>query len=213
MTSEIAQTTQTTLSAPVAPQPVEPKGRLEQIDILRGFALFGILLVNILTFAGPYLYTTPFSYWQSLPDKAVQFLTIILAEGSFYSIFSFLFGLGFALQMQSAEAKGEALAQSFNSRFRRRLFFLFLFGLAHLFLIWDGDILLLYSVAGLVLLSFRNRAYRTIIIWMLAAALFSLLFFAFSGPFMYDDTFDLTAFLTLMSSGSYLVGKQSSFRL
>ncbi len=207
MTSEITQ--------PIKPAPVAPKARLERIDILRGIALFGILLVNMLNFSGPYLETEIFSYWQSLPDKVVEFLIIIFAEGAFYSIFSFLFGLGFALQMLSAEAKGEAVAQGFGPLFRRRLFFLFLFGLSHLFLIWEGDILTQYALTGLVLLSFRNRSIKQLIRWIIICAVISIAFFALIGPFSIPDGTGLTELIALMSSGTYLeiLQDRSSFAL
>lgn len=198
MVADSSQTTHKLVSAPVT-----PKQRLIQIDILRGFALFGILLVNMLSFSGPYLETPTFSYWQSLPDKVVEFLIIIFAEGAFYSIFSFLFGLGFALQMLSAEAKGESVEQSFGVRFRRRLFFLFLFGISHLFLIWNGDILTQYAVTGLVLLMFHNKSIKELTRWVIVYTALAAVFFAFTGPFIVSDGSGFNDTLILKSSGSY----------
>ncbi len=197
--AESFQASQLQQSAPVA-----PKARLEQIDILRGIALLGILVVNMLSFSGPYLEVPSLSFWSSFPDKVAEFLIIIFAEGAFYSIFSFLFGIGFALQILSAEAKGELALKSFGARFRRRLFFLFIFGLIHIFLIWEGDILTQYAITGFVLLLFRNRSLAQIRRWIIGCIIVSLSFFALTGPFIVGDGADVQEVIELMGSGSYV---------
>ncbi len=117
----------TTLSAPAA-----PGERLVAIDVLRGVALLGILLVNMLAFSGPFGgNVVALSYWQGGADLAVEWAIMVFAEGVFYTMFSFLFGLGFGLQLSRAEARGE----NATPRFRRRLLVLLGFGLVHLLLI------------------------------------------------------------------------------
>jgi len=122
-----------TVSAPTA-----SSERIPLLDALRGFALCGILVININGFSGFY-YLNSIGEAEALlgPGAAtVKFLTTLLAEGKFYSIFSFLFGLGFSLQLARAEGSPEWL-----QRYARRLRVLFLMGLAHAFLLWSGDIL------------------------------------------------------------------------
>jgi uncharacterized protein len=148
--------------------PAEPAQRIELIDALRGFALFGVCLANLFVF----------SYWdlpstRTLPrfelptDGMAQYLIHALVEGRFYSIFSLLFGLGFALQMQRAQARG---GDGLNL-FKRRIRMLMLIGLAHMLLLWMGDILLFYAVMATVLLRMRNLDDRRILRW---AAIFVL---------------------------------------
>ncbi len=124
--------------------------RVEIIDALRGFALLGIVLVNVGYFA---------SAWHGLgvPDPAAQgpidgaltFLVKTLAETKFYLLFSLLFGYSFTIQMESARRSGRALAAAFS----RRLLALFVLGAGHAVLLFNGDILGTYAVMGAVLLS------------------------------------------------------------
>ena len=143
--------------------PVARSERIEVIDILRGFALLGILLVNMEFFSHPVQQVLfGLKEWTSAADRLAEWGIRFLAEGKFYSLFSFLFGLGFALQIQRAEARGTR----FVPFYLRRLFILLLIGLAHAIFLWTGDILVLYAVTGAVLLLlFRRRAPRTLLIW------------------------------------------------
>ncbi|MEZ4630449.1 MAG: DUF418 domain-containing protein [Deinococcales bacterium] len=94
-----------------------------------------------------------FSYWQGMANHLAEGFILIFAEGAFYSIFSFLFSLGFALQLLRAEAKGDDLMP----RFRRRLAILLAFGLIHVFMIWLGDILTQYALVGFLLPFFSRK--------------------------------------------------------
>jgi uncharacterized protein len=146
--------------------PANLSERSEWLDALRGFALLGILLYNMQAFSG-YLFRglMPPSQlaWAAL-DPALDFIAHVLIQGKFYSLFSFLFGLGFALQLQRASVTGAADV----SLLRRRLGWLFVFGLAHALLIWFGDILTVYAVFGFALLLFRNVSQRALLAWALA---------------------------------------------
>ncbi|MBX9400437.1 DUF418 domain-containing protein [Lysobacter sp. BMK333-48F3] len=129
--------------------------RIEQLDALRGFALFGILIVNIGAFASPYygLGLADPAY-DGAADRAVRWLVAAGFELKFYLLFSFLFGYSFTLQMDSAQRAGQA----FVPRMLRRLAGLWLIGLAHALLLFHGDILTTYAVLGLILLALRRAA-------------------------------------------------------
>lgn len=151
-------------SRPTGFGPVTPRERIVTLDILRGIALLGVVIANVwLWFSGA---------WFNLPGvlddlrvlslDAVVFHGIALfVSGKAISTFSFLFGLGFAIQMLRAEDRGVAIAPVY----RRRLTVLLLFGLAHAVLLWYGDILTIYALFGFVLLAFRKRADRTLLVW------------------------------------------------
>jgi uncharacterized protein len=129
--------------------------RIDALDALRGFALLGILMVNIGAFASAY-------YGAGLADPAfdrpldrfVLGLVRILFETKFYLLFSFLFGYSFALQMASAQRAQKA----FVPRYLRRSAGLLLLGVAHAVLLFSGDILVTYALLGLVLLRLRGLA-------------------------------------------------------
>jgi uncharacterized protein len=143
-------------------RPLQLDRRVEWLDALRGFALLGILLINIAAFSG-YVFIDPSAKAQlpfSGADKILDYLVHALVEAKFYSLFSFLFGLGFAVQLQRAEVRGG----DFQAVFRRRLGWLLAFGLAHAFLIWFGDILNIYALLGFVLLWFRRFSARTLLL-------------------------------------------------
>lgn len=140
--------------------PLDAAERIEVVDILRGFALFGILLVNMSFFkapgAPPGLITEEVAV-----DRLVGLAILVFAQAKFFTLFSFLFGFGFSIQLLSARRRGVP----FVARFARRLLALLLFGLAHAFLLWYGDILVLYALLGFVLLLFRDRSPRALLIW------------------------------------------------
>lgn len=142
--------------------PIQQSERIHILDILRGFAVFGILAVNMAGFATPVFmpgYIPPtFLPWY---DRLSQNLVLFLAEGKFYTIFSFLFGLGFSVQLARAEAKNKDI----RSFYPRRLWVLLGLGILHAVLLWLGDILRLYALLGFALLAFRRRANRTLLVW------------------------------------------------
>ena len=159
--------------------PVAANERIETLDVLRGLALFGILTVNVTAFSWPFEYALwQREFWDSRGDVVVEWVIRFLAEGKFYPLFSFLFGLGTALQMERANCR----AAPFAGRFCRRMFALLAFGLIHALLIWDGDVLVSYALCGFLLLPFRSCQPKTILIWafacLLIPALFLILFWA-----------------------------------
>lgn len=143
-------------------KPVEPTKRIEIIDILRGFALLGIIFMNMSFFSG-YVFM-PFEELKQISnfqlDEKLYDLLAIIVTGKFYTIFSILFAVGFYIQF--TKIKGETV--SFLRMYRRRLFILLLIGLIH-GLFWSGDILLTYSIFGFILILFRDIKSKNLLRW------------------------------------------------
>jgi uncharacterized protein len=140
--------------------PVGAGERSALLDSLRGWALFGILIANMVVFTG--FIFLPDEVRGQLPlaefDDVVELLVEWLVVGKFYALFSLLFGIGFAIQIGRLEQRGEGAG-----RYLRRLGILFLIGLAHLLLLWIGDILALYALMGGFLLLFRRLGDRALL--------------------------------------------------
>ena len=146
-------------------RPVAPRERIVFLDVLRGLALAGIVIANIRGFGSPMeAYNRPRLLWDSPLDRVVNFLLETLVTGKFITIFSILFGLGFAIQVDRARRLGA----EFVRLYLRRMAVLALFGAAHVLLLWWGDILLSYAAAGALLLLFRDRTQESLIRWSLA---------------------------------------------
>ncbi|MGI5211441.1 DUF418 domain-containing protein [Plantactinospora sp. CA-290183] len=143
--------------------------RIHDVDILRGFALLGILLVNI-TFAasGFHIQVTDPAYASGL-DDAVRWLGSVLFSMKFYLLFSFLFGYSFTLQTEAAARAGAA----FRPRMTRRLVGLFALGAVNMVFLISGDILTVYALLGAILLAMRGVRDRTAIV--VAAVLYGYL--------------------------------------
>ena len=140
--------------------PVLRQERIEAIDILRGVAILGILIVNMGLFSLPEGLPAH-QLWPNMVDGTVEKLILFFAQEKFKTLFSFLFGLGLAVQMMRAEARGSR----FLPLYLRRLSVLFLIGVAHSLLLWDGDILHNYAVDAYILLLFRRRSLKTLLVW------------------------------------------------
>ncbi len=137
-------------SDPVGPVPAQ--ARIVTLDVLRGVAVFGMLIVNIFFFAHPPVSRDVIGGNVTAVDRAVALLVALFAEGKFYTLFSILFGMGLALQGRRASESG----RPFGRFFVRRLVVLFFIGLAHGLLFSTADILALYAVVGLVALPLRE---------------------------------------------------------
>lgn len=129
-------------------QPIALHERIEAIDLMRGFALLGILLINMPTFHSPFSYIDPYSWFAGKWDTEMFTFLDIFVQASFYPLFSMLFGYGLAMQFMKAQAE----RRPFVPLAVKRLFFLGLIGIIHAFLIWYGDILITYAVTGFLLL-------------------------------------------------------------
>lgn len=151
--------------------PVSSQERIEILDVLRGIAVCGILIGNMQWFSGYGMTPEALSAQSPLADRITHFLVHFFVEGKFYSIFSFLFGFGFALQIARAKERGDLKA----SLFKRRLFWLLLIGLAHAYLLWAGDILSIYALMGFLLIPFRRKTDGALLKWALALMLLPIL--------------------------------------
>jgi uncharacterized protein len=149
--------------------PVSSADRILYIDMLRGMALFGILAANMRGLDAPSLvYGNIRPLFHGTADLIAQGFIDIFIQAKFVTLFSFLFGLGFAVQLSRAEARGAR----FLSFYPRRLAALALFGLIHGLLIWWGDILLSYALGGALLLFFRKSSDKKVLWW--AGSIFAL---------------------------------------
>jgi uncharacterized protein len=150
-------------------QPLQSNKRIASIDILRGVALFGILLVNVLGFNASFFDFG--GYYNHLPDEFQQRfynVFISLTADKFIFIFSFLFGYGINIQYNRFQERGG----NFNRFFTRRMLLLALFGAAHILFLWAGDILFLYAIAGFVILLLYKLSTK----WQIVFAVFFYFF-------------------------------------
>ncbi len=141
------------MSAEAPLSPTDPQARLRSVDAVRGFALFGVLLVNMYNFGAD----AP--EWTGSVDRAFSTLMHSVFETKSWRLFSLLFGFGFALQL--ARVTSQAAGSLWF--YFRRLLALFVFGMAHA-LFFDGDILMEYAMLGLILVLFRNVRLRTLLV-------------------------------------------------
>lgn len=143
--------------------PVPNKERIQYLDVLRGIAILFILMVNIQYLSGEYSITDIQKTAMSTAslDYVIEMLAYVFVNGKFYSVFSILFGIGFAVQYQRMMKDDKV----FVPFFRRRMLGLLLIGSVHLFLIWVGDILTLYAIIGLTLIWFRHFSDKRLLIW------------------------------------------------
>ncbi len=162
--------------------PVAPDARLLQLDVLRGLALFGVLLVNLGGFNGfMWAQEAKLSYPMGPDGPVLDFLCRTLLESKAAALLGMLYGVGLAIQFESAERKGRAYAPFAL----RRAGVLALFGIAHSLLLWNLDILLDYAVMSLLVLPFlRLRPAR--ILWAIpvlvtVSILISVPFLSFLG--------------------------------
>ncbi len=155
------------MSAAAPAGPVADNARADVLDALRGFALLGIFISHVPDFSGynfmPAAQRAALG-WPGV-DGAAALVQDFLIRGKFYALFSLLFGIGFAVQLDSAARRGA----SFVRHFVRRLAVLLLIGLVHASL-WYGDILKDYAVLGLVLILLRGASIRALA-WATAVAL------------------------------------------
>ena len=147
-------------------------------DQLRGFALLGIIVVNM-----PFLAVSNVGTWElqlsNLSDQVVAFLIVALAQGKFYLLFAFLFGYSLTLILKSRSAAS-------TNRYLRRLAGLAILGAGHAYLFFIGDILMSYALLGIVLLLFIRSSTRTVLFasafsYIIGLALLALVFFESVG--------------------------------
>ncbi len=175
------------------------KKRVDEIDIIRGFALFGVLLVNLTM-----IDSTRYSL-EHIPFKALSGMELIsawtirlLAQGKFYTIFSFLFGLGFYYFLQKESTEDTI------KRFKRRLYVLLIMGVLHTIFVWYGDILHVYAIAGFFLINNKDQNDNSIIRLM-------IVLFIFSTSILMLGSQSSSPEITLAASSAISAYQQSSY--
>ncbi len=148
-------------------EPTPPKDRLVGLDVLRGFALFGVLLTNAFVSARP-IEVAIEPRGEIVGEVIAWAVFDVLLVSKFVTLFSLLFGIGLVLQNQRAESKGMPFARIY----RRRLSILAVFGILHGCLLFEGDILFVYAVVGAVLFLFRDLSAKPLV--AIAAVPFSI---------------------------------------
>jgi uncharacterized protein len=145
-------------------EPVTPRERLAILDVLRGGALFGVLAANIHgLFSTRWLRgLAPEADTSAIDRAAAHFVELVIA-GKAMTLLTFLFGLGFAMQLVRADERGEDA----RPLFARRLAALFLIGACHVTFLWWGDVTWTYAVSGFALLAFRRAGSRALLAWSL----------------------------------------------
>ncbi|NLS87506.1 DUF418 domain-containing protein [Bacillus subtilis] len=146
-------------------QPVSLRERVHFLDIVRGFALLGIIVVNY------FLIVDSVKGFEMASGDLLHKLVSWFVEGKFVTLFSFLFGVGFMIFMDRAAQK----VDSPNKLFARRLSILLGFGILHITFVWVGDILTFYAVSGFLLLAFYKRTAKTVLRWIIALIVFQFL--------------------------------------
>jgi len=147
---------------PTVLEPVRPTERVASLDVLRGFALLGILPVNIQSMAMiQAAYLNPTAYGDLTgTNLAVWLLTHLLADQKFMTLFSVLFGAGVLLVAERAAASGRPVFRLHL----RRMFWLLVIGLMHAYLLWSGDILVGYAICGLLAFFLRRFSVRRLLV-------------------------------------------------
>lgn len=145
------------------------KNRIGFIDFLRGFALFGILAVNLPYFSKPMYLVASLGENSNLLDSIGSWIVAFLFESKFYVLFSFLFGYGFFIQLENSPET------SSGNVYFRRIFGLGILGILHGIFLFIGDILLSYAILGTVLWFLRNKNSS----WLLKFSLFCIILAAF----------------------------------
>ncbi|EKB51240.1 DUF418 domain-containing protein [Cecembia lonarensis] len=153
--------------------PLSQSKRIDLVDSLRGFAIFGILMVNMPGFFKP---AVELIMLPSFGDSMVEILSngfiYFFFTGKFFVLFSLLFGFGFYIFLHK---DGEVSKQNI-SVFQKRLFWLLIIAITHIALLWEADILFYYALFGFLLILFRKSSTKKIIIWMLVFLLIPIVF-------------------------------------
>lgn len=164
-------------------RPVAPEERIRALDLLRGWAMFGVLWSNLNDWYNPAAATTPL-------DHALSWTQNWLIESRFYSLLILLFGIGFGIQLTRADA----LAADLRGAYYRRTATLLAIGIVHGTLIWRGDILTIYSLVAFALVMFRTASTRRILV--------AALLFWFVGPTIVREAMFLSGLRFMLPGAS-----------
>lgn len=174
--------------------PVQFEQRIDVIDVLRGFALLGILIVNMRDYNSLTEYFSPAQLWTSTIDQITEWWIAAFVNEKFYSLFSFLFGLGFAVQMMRLGKK----RNDFIKIYLRRLFVLFVFGVLHGIVIWWGDVLAVYALFGAALLLLRRLSQKVILLIALSVLLIPVAYSTVKLTLTFSETGDQTTLSAIL---------------
>ena len=173
--------------------PISPKQRIQSIDVLRGFAVLGILIMNIQAFSMIFsAYDNPNAYGDfNGINKWIWMICHVFADVKFMSIFSILFGAGIVLMSENLESKGIKP----KGLHYRRMMWLMIFGLLHAYLLWFGDILVTYALVGMIAFLFRRKTPKTLLIVggsLIVIPFLLSLFFSWSMPYWPEESIQQT---------------------
>jgi uncharacterized protein len=140
--------------------PVSPDDRIGYLDLLRGFAVMAIFIVNIKGMTMPLAFYANPSLWASETDRLIAIAQRFVVEDKWRTIFTALYGAGLVMMADRFAATGRDLGI-----LRRRNLWLVVFGLIHFFLIWSGDILAIYGMIGLLAMIFVQKTPRALFVW------------------------------------------------
>ena len=161
-------------------KPTNPKDRNSQIDILRGFALLGILLVNVFGYNSSFFdFSGFYAAFSDQLNHTVFELVIGFGADKFIFIFSFLFGVGFSIMY----LKYRTDENGFSSLYLRRLLVLMMSGVLHIVFFWAGDILFSYSLLGMILLLLRKMRSDLLLFLSVFLYFFPIIYIAFESIF------------------------------
>jgi len=192
---------------PILFRPTDPRDRIIQIDILRGFALFGVLLVNVFGYNASFFDFSGFysTFGDPLNSKIFE-MVVGFAADKFIFIFSFLFGIGFAIMY----LKYKVDEKHFFRLYLRRMLALMGFGIIHVVFFWAGDILLSYSLMGIILLLSRKLRSGWLLFFSVFWYFFPIAYIALENvfPFLPDalssvTTMKMPEVIVVYSGGSY----------
>lgn len=178
--------------------------RIAAVDALRGFALLGILVVNVFVFHAPYSHFGAFYGALEGGHAQLFFAFILLFPGKFVFIFSFLFGYGAYLQFSRWNN-----AMDFKAFWFRRMSLLAIAGILHFLLFWMGDILLSYALLGMALPWLLRLPAKTLlgmgILVYFTSSIYSFFYAAFDLPAVQTSSpYSLDLFIEVFSKGSFL---------
>lgn len=162
-----------TTDQPHRPAPIDTTERTALLDVIRGFALGGVFLSNVYIWMSGMIFTPRERVMGALSStlcKVLDGLYNFFVAGKCMTIFTFLFGMGLAVQFARAKDRGDSVSR----RYVRRSLIMVILGVLHLALLWYGDITHQYALIGLVALLFWNRSTKTLVIWGLLLTLFAV---------------------------------------
>jgi uncharacterized protein len=187
-------------------EPMALQSRLLNIDIIRGIALLGILLMNIQAFSMNFsAYSNPTSFGDlSGINFYVYYFSHIFADQKFMTIFSVLFGVGIVLMAENIERKGGSPGKIHY----KRMFILAMFGLLHAYLLWFGDILFPYALAGMIAYTARKKSVKFLLITaFLSIGFCSLVMFLISFAIPMMEEADLQKMVAIWAPTQEMIDK------